>query len=93
MKVKALLAARPRWHMHLIPTYRSWLNQVERLFGLISDKAIRRGSFQSVRQPVKRIDHLVKNYNTHCLPFRWTATAESIPAKLERRCSRTPARH
>jgi putative transposase len=47
-KVKAWLAARPRWHMHFIPTYSSWLNQVERFFGLITDKVIRRGSFTSV---------------------------------------------
>jgi putative transposase len=87
-KVKAWLAARPRWHMHFIPTYSSWLNQVERFFGLITDKAIRRGSFRSVRQLVKRIDHFVQNYNTKCQPFRWTATAESILAKLERLCSR-----
>jgi putative transposase len=44
-KVKAWLAARARWHMHFIPTYSSWLNQVERFFSIITDKAIRRGSF------------------------------------------------
>ena len=87
-KVKAWLAARPRWHMHFIPTYSSWLNQVERFFGLITDKAIRRGSFKSVRQLVKRIDQFVENYNAKCRPFRWTATAESILEKLERLCSR-----
>jgi putative transposase len=87
-KVKAWLADRPRWHMHFIPTYSSWLNQVERFFGLITDKAIRRGSFKSVRQLIKRIDHFVQNYNANCQPFRWTATAESILAKLERLCSR-----
>lgn len=87
-KVKAWLAARPRWHLHFIPTYSSWLNQVERFFGLITDKAIRRGSFKSVRQLVKRIDHFVQSYNTNCQPFRWTATAESILEKLERLCSR-----
>jgi len=43
-KINAWLAARPRWHMHFIPTYSSWLNQVERFFALITDKAIRRGS-------------------------------------------------
>jgi len=49
-KIKAWLASRPRWHMHFIPTYSSWLNQVERFFSLITDKAIRRGSFTSVKQ-------------------------------------------
>jgi transposase len=37
-------AVQPRWHMHFIPTYSSWLNQIERFFSLITDKAIRRGS-------------------------------------------------
>ena len=87
-KVKAWLAARPRWHMHFIPTYSSWLNQVERFFGLMTDKVIRRGSFQSVRQLVNRIDHFIEHYNANCQPFRWTATAESILAKLQRLCSR-----
>ena len=39
-RVKAWLARRPRWHIHFIPTYSSWLNQVERFFGLITEKAI-----------------------------------------------------
>ena len=87
-KVKAWLAARPRWHLHFIPTYSSWLNQVERFFGLITDKAIRRGSFKSVRQLIERIDLFIQNHNANCQPFRWTATAESILAKLERLCAR-----
>jgi len=87
-KVKAWLAARPRWHMHFIPTYSSWLNQVERFFSLITDKAIRRGSFSSVRRLVQRIDHFVSHYNQNCKPFAWTATADSILAKLSRLCER-----
>jgi putative transposase len=87
-RVKAWLASRPRWHMHFIPTYSSWLNQVERFFGLITDKAIRRGSFTSVRQLIQRIDHFVASYNQDCQPFRWTATADSILEKLQRLCVR-----
>jgi len=87
-KVKAWLAARPRWNMHFIPTYSSWLNQVERFFGLITDKAIRRGSFGSVKQLTNRIDQFVTHYNQDCKPFVWTATADSILAKLQRLCMR-----
>jgi putative transposase len=87
-KVKAWLASRPRWHMHFIPTYSSWLNQVERFFALITDKAIRRGSFTSVKQLVQRIDQFVTHHNTNSQPFRWTATADSILEKLHRLCSR-----
>lgn len=41
-KVRAWLAAKPRWNMHFISTYSSWLNQIERFFGLITNQAIRR---------------------------------------------------
>jgi transposase len=87
-RVKAWLATRPRWHIHFIPTYSSWLNQVERFFGLITDKAIRRGSFRSVKELVGKIDHFVTQYNKNCKPFVWTATADSILEKLERLTSR-----
>ena len=87
-KVKAWLAARPRWHLHFIPTYSSWLNLVERFFALITDKAIRRGSFRSVRQLIAKIDHFVSHHNQNCRPFVWTATADSILAKIQRICQR-----
>ncbi|WP_399213951.1 IS630 family transposase [Synechococcus sp. RedBA-s] len=35
VKVRAWLVQRPRFHVHYTPTYASWLNQVERWFGLI----------------------------------------------------------
>ena len=60
-KVKAWLAARPRWQLHFVPTYSSWLNQVERFFALITKRAIRRGSFRSVRELIERIDHFVSS--------------------------------
>jgi putative transposase len=87
-KVKAWLTAHPRWHLHFIPTYSSWLNLVERFFAHITDKAIRRGSFRSVKDLISKIDRFVSNYNQHCKPFVWTATADSILAKLERLCKR-----
>ena len=36
-KVKAWLAARPRWQLHFVPTYSAWLNLVERFFAHISE--------------------------------------------------------
>jgi hypothetical protein len=50
----------------------------ERFFALITDKAIRRGSFASVKQLVQRIDKFVTHHNTNSQPFQWTATADSI---------------
>ena len=83
-KVRAWLARRPRYHVHFTPTYASWLNQVERWFGLITQRAIRRGSFRHVRELIQRIEAFVAHYNKTSSPFVWTATADSILAKLTR---------
>jgi putative transposase len=85
-KVRAWLARRPRFHLHFTPTYSSWLNQVERWFALITNQAIRRASFDSVTDLKRKISEFVEHYNQHPRPFMWTATAESILAKLERLC-------
>src|ERR1700736_506150 len=85
-KVKAWLARHPRFHLHFTPTYSSWLNQIERWFALITQQAIRRGSFRSVRELVGKIDAYVAHYNAHKRPFVWTATADSIFDKLQRIC-------
>ena len=87
-KVRTWLAARPRFHLHFTPTYSSWLNQVERWFGLITQQAIRRGSFKSVKELIARINQFVQHYNQNSKPFAWTATADSIFQKLARLCSR-----
>ena len=87
-KVQAWLAKRPRYHLHFTPTSASWLNQVERWFGLISQRAINRGSFNSVAQLVKTIDSFIAQYNASASPFIWVATAESILDKLQRLSAR-----
>jgi putative transposase len=87
-RVKRWLAARPRFHVHFTPTYASWLNQVEIWFNRITQQAIRRGTFQSVRELVAKIDQFVRSSNAQAQPFVWTATADSILAKIERLCNR-----
>jgi putative transposase len=87
-RVKRWLALRPRFHVHFTPTYASWLNQVEIWFNRITQQAIRRGTFQSVKELVARIDQFVRSSNTQSQPFVWTATADSILAKIERLCKR-----
>lgn len=62
-------------------SYCSRLNQVERFFAIITDKAIRRGSFKSVKELTNKIDAFVSQYNENCKPFTWTATADSILEK------------
>jgi len=85
-KVRSWLAQRPRFHVHFTPTYASWLNQVERWFGIITQRAIRRGSFSSVKELIAKIEHFIDNYNKNSAPFSWTATADSILEKLQRLC-------
>ena len=87
-KVRLWLARRPRYHVHYTPTYASWLNQVELWFRRISQQAIRRGSFRSVQELVATIEHFVQSYNKKARPFAWTATADSILAKVRRLCER-----
>ncbi len=82
--VRRWLAARPRFHIHYTPTYSSWLNQVEIWFNIITQRAIRRGTFRSVRDLIQKIEAFVTHYNRKCQPFVWTATSDSIFDKLER---------
>ena len=90
-KVKAWLARHPRVHMHFTPTYSSWLNQVERWFALITERAIRRNSFASVRELKQQIELFVQRYNANASPFQWVATADSILQKIERIAKRISA--
>ena len=83
-KVRQWLAARPRFHLHFTPTYSSWLNQVERWFGLLSQRAIKRGSFRSVADLVGKIQAFIDRHNTSATPFVWVATTQSIIDEVAR---------
>lgn len=85
-KVKRWLAVRPRYQIHFTPTYASWLNQVEIWFNIVTQKAIRRGSFRSVKELIGAITTFEQRYNPSAHPFVWTATADSILQKIERLC-------
>jgi putative transposase len=85
-KVRQWLAARPRYQVHYTPTYSSWLNQVGIWFNIITQKAIRRGTFRSVKELVAKIENFVAHYNAKSKPFMWTATPDSIFEKLQRLC-------
>lgn len=67
-----------------MPAYSSWLNQVERWFGLITQQGIRRGSNRTVKELIRRIEAYVAHHNRTGGPFTWTATADSNLAKLKR---------
>jgi putative transposase len=85
-QVKRWLASHPRYHVHYTPTSASWLNQVEIWFNIITQRAIRRGTFKSVKELVAKIKQFVEQYNANTKPFVWTATAESILEKIKRLC-------
>jgi transposase len=80
--VKAWLAKHPRYHLHFTPTSSSWLNLVERWFGEITRKRIRRGSFQSVPDLVSAIEDFISVTNENPKPFVWTKKVETILEKL-----------
>ena len=83
-KVRAWFARRSRFRIHYTSTYSSWLSQVERRFVHITQKAIRRGSLNSATDLRRKIEPFVSHWNQNPRPFVWTATADSIFAKLER---------
>ena len=83
-KVKNWLKRNKRVTLHFIPTSSSWLNLVERFFGLITDKAIRRGVFSSVGDLEDKLMSFISNHNNNPTPFVWTKTVEEIIAKVAR---------
>ena len=87
-KVQSWLQRHQRFVPHFIPTSSSWLNLVERWFGELTGKRIRRGTFISVADLVAAIDDYLGAWNTNPKPFVWTATVDSIVEKLSR-CKQT----
>ena len=83
--VKRWLAKHKRFHLHFVPTGSSWLNMVERWFGLITQHRIRRGTFKSVPHLIEAINDYVENYNRDPIKFVWTKDADMILHKI-RRC-------
>ena len=74
----------PRFHLHFTATSSSWLNVVERWFRELTDKALRRGAFHSAPDLVASIQEYIDAHNNDPKPYVWTATAESILAKVAR---------
>jgi transposase len=82
--VRAWLKRHPRFHMHFTPTSASWINQVERFFGLITEDRIRCGVFTSVPELETAILEYLEHHNAHPKPFVWTASATAILEKVAR---------
>ena len=82
--MKKWLAERPRYQVHFTSTGSSWLNQIERWFGEMARKRIRRGSFGSVRALVKAIQDYVRQDHKNPRPFQWVASASRIIRKVNK---------
>jgi len=82
--VERWLKRHRRFHLHFTPTSSSWLNQVERWFRDLTEKNLRRGIFRSVPDLILSIEDYLEANNEDPKPYVWTATAESILAKVAR---------
>ena len=87
------LVRHPRFHLHFTPTHGSWLNLVERFFGLLTEKALQRGSHTSVPELRAAIAAFIETHNEDAKPFRWTKTADQILDSMRRFGSRTLLAH
>lgn len=82
--VQRWLVRHPRVHFHFTPTYASWLNLVERFFGLLTEKALKRGSHTSIPQLREAILAYVDAHNERGTPFKWVKTADEILDSMRR---------
>ena len=86
--IRRWLAAHPRFVLHFTPTSSSWLNLVERWFGELTTKKLRRGTHRSVRQLNADIRAWIDTWNDDPKPFVWTKTADQILDSIARYCER-----
>ena len=82
------LQRHPRFHLHFTPTGSSWLNLVERWFGELTTKKIKRGAHRSVTELERDIKAWIETWNENPRPYVWVKTADQILASLTRYCTR-----
>jgi transposase len=87
--IRDWLAKRPRYHVHFTPTSAPWINQIERWFGLLTERALRRGVDRSVAELERDIHAFIAATNADPRPFRWVKTADDILASVKRFCLQT----
>lgn len=92
-EVKRWLTRHPRFQLHFTPTHASWLNLVERLFGLLTEHALRRGSHRSSRDLKTAIGAYLEAHNEAPKPFKWTKSADDILESIARFATRTSVAH
>ena len=88
-RIREWFAKRPRYHLHFTPTSASWISQVERWFGLLTEREVRRGSHRSTIELEKTIQHYIATNNEDPKPFIWNKNADQILESIKRFCLRT----
>ena len=91
--IRNWLAKRPRYHLHFTPTHASWINQVERWFATLTQRAIKRASHRSTQQLEAAIHTFIKHHNLKPKPFKWVKTADEILDSIARFAKRTSQIH
>jgi transposase len=86
--IKAWLVRHPRFQLHFIPTSSSWLNLVERWFGEITSRMIRRGTHRSVAELEADLNRWIQQWNDDPRPYVWVKTAEQILESIAAYCQR-----
>jgi len=81
---KYLEKKKERFVEHFIPTYSSWLNMIERWFAEITNKRIRRESWNSVKQLEKAITDYIVHWNNSGKKFVWTKTFKDIKNSIKK---------
>jgi transposase len=87
--IRRWLAKRPHFHLHFTPTSSSWINMVERWFGLLTQRQIKRGAHRSTIALEAAIESYIAITNDQPKPFVWTKSADQILASVARFCQRT----
>jgi transposase len=87
--IQRWLLKHPRYHLHFTPTSSSWMNQVERWFADLTERALRRGVHRSVDDLERAALAYIDESNKDPRPFTWTKTADKIFESLAAVCRRT----
>lgn len=87
--IRNWFAKRPRYHQHFTPTGASWISMVERWFGLLTERQVRRGNHRSTRELEAAVMRYIDTHNADPKPFVWTKTADQILDSVKRFCLRT----
>lgn len=91
--IRRWFARQPRYHLHFTPTHGSWLNLIERWFGSLTERQIKRGSHRSTLQLQQAIKDFIETTNNRPKAFVWTKSADEILASITRFATATKQVH